>query len=309
MAIIRTVTGDIDPTNLGITYGHDHLLFLPPPPYSEQDPDLRLDDVNAAIREVNYFKMAGGASIVEMSTVEMGRDPRGMRRISEETGVNIIAATGFNKGKFAASYAGNLSEDEIFTMMVKDLTQGMDGTTIKAGLIKVSTSLNEIQPVEEKILRAAIRAHHETGAPISTHTEAGSKALDQIQRFLEGGVSPDHLLIGHLDRRLEWDYLLEVAKTGVYLGFDQISKEKYYPDAVRIEMIQRLAAEGYGDRILLSGDLARKSYWPSFGFGYGPGLTYILWRFIPWLIEAGASRELVDNLLIHNAARLFAWAK
>ena len=96
MAIIRTVTGDIDPTNLGITYGHDHLLFLPPPPYSEQDPDLRLDDVNAAIREVNYFKMAGGASIVEMSTVEMGRDPRGMRRISEETGVNIIAATGFN---------------------------------------------------------------------------------------------------------------------------------------------------------------------------------------------------------------------
>ena len=95
----------------------------------------------------------------------------------------------------------------------------------------------------------------------------------------------------------------------MYLGFDQISKEKYYPDAVRIEMIQRLAAEGYGDRILLSGDLARKSYWPSFGFGYGPGLTYILWRFIPWLIEAGASRELVDNLLIHNAVRLFAWAK
>jgi len=114
-------------------------------------------------------------------------------------------------------------------------------------------------------------------------------------------------VIGHLDRKLEWDYLHAVAQTGIFMSFDQLSKEKYYPDALRIEMIKKLIEGGYGDQIMLSADLARLSYLPSYGFGYGPGYTYILWRFVPWMIEEGISHEDIDKILIKNPAAAFAW--
>jgi len=309
MTTIHTVLGPISSEQISRTYCHDHLLFRPPAPYDAEDPDMRLDDVEVIIREVMNFKLAGGGSIVEMSTPEMGRSPGGMKKISEATGVHIIAATGFNKGKFCDAYVADQSIDQIAQNMINDLERGMDGTGIKAGLIKASSSLNQITPGESKIFQAAIKAHHVTGAPVSTHTEAGTMAMEQIEILTGGGVAPEHITIGHLDRKLDWDSLLAVAKTGVFMSFDQVSKEKYYPDAERIAMIKKLVETGHGNQIMLSGDIARKSYVPSYGFGYGPGFTYILWRFVPWMIESGISREAVENVLVNNPARAFSWVQ
>ncbi len=308
MSTIRTVLGPVSPGNLGITYSHDHLLFVPPSPFDQQDPDMRLDDREKIIQEMHVFKMAGGGCLVEMSTVEMGRQPLGLKAISEATGVHIVAATGFNKGKFSDPYVEPLSVDQLATRMMQDLLEGMDGTHIRAGLIKASSSLDHFTAGEEKVFEAAIQAHHGTGAPVSTHTEAGTCALEQIQKLTSGGVEPEHIIIGHLDRKLEWDYLSAVAQTGVYLCFDQIGKEKYSPDALRIEMIKRLVEAGHSSQILLSNDIARMSYLPSNGFGSGPGFTYILWRFVPWMVESGLSLETVRGFLVDNPARAFAWA-
>lgn len=307
MTHIQTVLGVIRPEELGVTYAHDHLLFCPPAPYASQDPDLRLDSIEAAIRELTWFKEAGGQGFVEMSTVEMGRSPEGLRTIAEETGVHIIAATGYNKGKFAEPFLASQSIEAIAEQEVRDLLEGMDGTGIRAGLIKASSSKDHMSPGEEKAFAAAAIAHHRTGAPISTHTEAGTLGLEQVRRLTEDGVPPESIIIGHLDRKLEWEYLQAVAETGVFLSFDQVSKEKYYPDELRITFIRRLIEAGHGAQVLLSGDLARKSYWPSYGFGHGPGLTYILWRFVPWMLESGISREAVEQILVHNPARAFAW--
>lgn len=307
MTKIQTVSGVIEPEELGVTYCHDHLLFVPPPPFDDQDPDMRLDDVDKLIQEMKYFKLAGGSCIVEMTTIEMGRSPSGMKKISEDSGIHVIAATGFNKDKFCNKDVTDLSIDQIVSNMVTDLLEGMDGTTVKAGLIKASSSLNQITEQEEKVFKAAIKAHHRTGAPISTHTEAGTMALEQVELFTQGGVKPEHILIGHLDRKLDWDYLSKVAETGVYMGFDQISKEKYYPDAERIAIIKRLIEEGHGHQVMLSGDIARKSYVPSYGFGYGPGYTYILWRFLPWMLESGISTRAAQDILINNPSKAFAW--
>lgn len=309
MPMIQTVLGQIQSVNLGTTYSHDHLLFRPPAPFDAQDPDLRLDSQEAAVQELQYFRQAGGRALVEMTTTEMGRDPLGLRAVSQATGVHIIAATGYNKSKFSESRVANKSIEEIFTDEVQDLLHGMDGTEVRAGLIKASSSQDAITPSEKKVFSAAILAHKKTGAPISTHTEGGNLALVQAAFLLDGGVSPEHIIIGHVDRKLEWDYLLALAETGVFIGFDQISKEKYYPDKVRIQFIQRLVEAGHGHQILLSGDLARKSYWPSYGFGFGPGLTYILWRFVPWMLESGIERAAVEDMLIHNPARAFSWAE
>jgi phosphotriesterase-related protein len=307
MSFVQTVSGKIKPEEMGVTYGHEHLLFCPPSLVNSEDPDMQLLQVDKAIQEVNYFKLAGGQCIVEMSTVEMGRSPEGMEAISKVTGIHIIAATGFNKGRFCDPYVADKSLDQIVAEMVHDLMQGMDATGIKAGLIKASSSKDHMTPGEEKIFQAAAKAHLETGAPVSTHTEAGTFALEQIQRLTGAGVKPEHIIIGHLDRKLEWDYLRTVAETGVFMGFDQLSKEKYFPDSERISMIKQLIEAGHRRQIMLSGDLARMSYWPSYGFGKGPGLTYILWRFVPWMLETGISKEAVDDILVKNPSRAFGW--
>jgi len=307
MPFIRTVRGDISLLSLGVTYAHEHLLFLPPQPYADQDPDLRLDDVETAIREVTWFKKAGGSAIVEMSTPEMGRDAQNLHRISEVTGVHIIAATGFNKEKFCRPWVATKTPEEIADQMIRDLTQGMDQTPFRAGVIKASSSLNQISALEEKVFRAAALAHQATGAPISTHTEAGTMALEQVDLLTSLGVPPHRILIGHLDRNLDLHYLLDVARKGVYLGFDQISKEKYAPDRERVAVIKHLVNAGFADQIVLSGDLARKSYWPSYGFGFGPGLTFILWRFIPLMLEEGIAMDVVHRFLHENPARFLVW--
>jgi len=308
MSFIQTVRGKIDPKDLGPTYCHDHIVVRPPELFVKEDPDLCLDDTNTAIQELNFFKAAGGGAIVEMTTIDVGRAPEDLRLISEATGVHIIAATGYNKSKYCEGLVSGKSEEEIASEMFRDLAEGMEGTDIRAGVIKASTSKDKITTGEEKVFGAAIKVHLQLGAPISTHTEAGTYALEQIDLLVSAGVKPKHIIIGHVDRKLDNEYLRAIAQTGVFMGFDQISKEKYFPDALRIESIKRLIDNGHEHQILLSGDWARKSYWPSYGFGYGPGLTYILWRFVPWMLRRGVSKEAINAMLVLNPAKAFSWA-
>lgn len=304
MAAIHTVLGPIAPQDLGVTYSHDHLLWCPPPPHND-DPDLRLDSVETAIEELSFFKVAGGNAVVEMSTNEIGRDPLALCHISKETGVHIIATTGYNAGKYCDPVVAGKTVSNLVNEMVSDLTEGMGGTTVRAGVLKASSSYERFTAGELKVFQAVIEAHRETGAPISTHTQAGTCALEQIEVLRSGGVPPEKIVIGHLDRNLDWDLHQAVAQTGVFLGFDQVSKEHYFADSERITFIKRLIERGHGHQILLSGDLARRSYWPSYGFGNGPGLTYILWRFVPWMLREDITQEQIAEMLIGNPSRAF----
>lgn len=302
MAVIRTVNGDIAPEALGICYAHEHVICRPP----VEDQDLILDSEEAAIRELSWFREAGGRAIVEMSPADYGRDVQALRRISTATGVHLIAATGHHKEAFCGPWVRERTISELADRFIREIVEGIDGTDIRAGVIKAGSSLNRITADEEKVFRAAAIAHRHTRAPISTHTEAGTMGLEQVALLRSEGVDPAKIIIGHVDRKLEWEYHLALARAGVYLSYDQIGKEKYAPDRLRIEFIRRLIAEGHGKQILLGGDMARKSYWPSYGTGGGPGLTYILWRFVPWLRSEGVSEEAIADLLIHNPARALA---
>jgi 5-phospho-D-xylono-1,4-lactonase len=298
--MIRTVRGDIQPQLLGVTYPHEHLLTFPPA--NVTDPDLKMDSEYAAVAELSAFCAAGGSALVEMTTRDYGQAPQAMRRVSERSGAHVICTTGFIKETFSKPLVEGRSVRELADEMIRDVEQGIDGSDVRAGVIKAGSSLNQITPLEENVFRAAALAHKATGAPISTHTEAGTMALEQVALLHSGGVSPERVLIGHMDRLLDWDYHLAVARTGVILGFDQISKEKYFPDSQRVEFIARLVQEGFGKQIILSGDLARKSYWKS--YGGEPGLTYILEQFVPLLKQQGLDQAAVDEILIHTPARL-----
>jgi len=298
MSKIQTVTGTISGDQLGVTYSHEHLITRPPQPVIDEDPDLCLDSIEKAVQELEYFSMAGGEAIVEMTTIDYGRDINALRTIASHVPVHIVAPTGFLKGAYHAPLVRDRSITQLVDVMVREVTEGIDGTDSKAGVIKAGSGHNQISDEEEKVLRAAARAQLETGAAISTHTQAGTMGLEQVEILRAEGVDAGRIIIGHLDRNLDWDYHRALANGGVYLMYDHLSKEKYAPDSRRVEFIKTLIQEGFGRQILLSGDFGRRSYWTS--QGGGPGFTYILWRFIPWLREAGVSESQIEDMLVNN---------
>ena len=304
--IIRTVLGDIPVSELGVCYPHEHVFGKPPPHLSA--PDFELDDPEVAISELLAFKQAGGSALVDMSTLDYNRDVVALKQVSGKTGIHIIAATGFNKDTFSKEIIDSLSDDDMYALFLKDVTEGIKDTGICAGVLKASSMLNAISDAALRVFETVAAVHGETGVPISTHTQAGTMALEQVALFQKHGINPGSIIIGHLDRKLEKEYIHEVAQTGVFLGIDQISKEKYYPDRDRIKMILSLIEAGFEDQILLSGDLARRSYWPSYGNYGGPGLTYILWRFVPWLRESGVDVHTIHKLIVANPARALSFA-
>jgi len=303
MTFIRTVLGDIDPAALGVCYSHEHVIGKPPG--TAPGTDLDFTDETAAARELGWYRQAGGSALIEMSTADYGRDAAAMVRVSRATGIHLVAATGYNKDKFSLPLTRDASVEELTERFVADIVTGMDGTTARAGLVKASANLNEISPAEEKLYRAAARTHRQTGAPIATHSEAGTMMLEQVALFRDEGVDLSHVVIGHVDRLLDLGLHRQLAASGVNLSYDQFAKEKYYPDSERLRVIRQLVDDGFGGQILLAGDMAKHSYWPSYGAGGGPGLTYILWRILPWMREEGMPEAAIGAMLVDNPARIF----
>lgn len=303
---IRTVNGDIAPDQLGITSCHEHLIWKVPEPYQDEDPDLGFNSIQAAIAETEYFKSAGGKSLVEMTTKEIGRSASELQRISVTTGVHIIAATGHHKHKFSHTTLQDLTKEQIISTILIEINTGIDNTNVRAGVIKAATSLNKAYESELKTIQAVGIAQQMCGAPVSTHTEAGSFAIEQAKHLITSGVNPEKLLIGHLDRNLSMDTYLSLAKLGVYLGFDQIGKEKYWPDVERIKLIQYLIKAGYTQKILLSCDTARKSKWHT----YNPsanGPAYLLMDFVTAMRAQKINEADIETMLIHNPSEFFAF--
>jgi predicted metal-dependent phosphotriesterase family hydrolase len=307
---VHTVLGEIDPSELGVTYAHEHLLTDPGEHLLRGSQDMVLDSIDKSAAEMELFKQAGGNTIVEVTCLEYGRDGNGLAELSRRTGVNVIAATGHIMEGYWRGVI-DLSDRSVSSLvdeMVHDLTEGFpDAPDVRAGVVKVGTSKDEVHPDEVKMLTAAAIVQRDLGVPITTHTTKGTIPLEQIRIFEEAGADLEKVCIGHQDLKLDWDQHLAVVKTGARIGYDCISKEHYGPEATRIEFTKRLIDEGYGDQLMLSGDIARQSYLTS--YGGGPGFTYILWRFVPWLWSEGVSREDTDRLLIDNPARFFAWTK
>lgn len=294
---VRTVLGDLDPSTLGTTYCHEHLITRPAASFGD---DLRLDDEDRAAEELGLFRVAGGSAIVEVTTAEFGRDVSALSRLAERTGVTIVATAGHVSEEY---WRGVLdleerSEGDLVAEYLADLSDG-------AGIVKAGTSLGGPTEAEAKLLRAAAGAQREAGAPITTHTTAGTGALEQTDILADAGADLSHVCIGHVDRLLDESLHLELARRGVFLGYDCVSKEQYALDSDRAKLILRLVEHGHGGQILLSGDLARRSYLEA--WGGSPGYRYLLERFVPRLLSVGLDEETVQRFLTDNPARFLAW--
>lgn len=311
--IIRTVLGDILPQDLGLTASHEHLLWAVPELEHDNDPDLGLDSVPAAVAEVRRFKRAGGHALIEMSTPEIGRCPFELAQISHASEVHIIAATGHHKAKYSAAALAGLSAADIAARMIAEINFGMVDysvqrkTDIRAGVIKIATSLNTAHESELRVIQAAGIAHQQTGAPVSTHTEKGTYAIEQANLLMAAGVKPEKICIGHLDYEISLDTYLRIADLGVYLGIDQVGQLKYRSDEQRACRVQALIERGYAKQILLSGDTARKTAWRVHNPNAN-GIAHLLTHFIPILQTAGVCLNHIHTLLIDNPPAFLAFS-
>lgn len=302
MKKIRTVLGDINKSDLGFTYSHEHLWCSPPP--QQKDRDLELTNYEASLKELMNFKSVGGQTLVESSTLDYGRDASKYISMANETGINIVATTGFNKHIYYPNWAVEATANDLTKILVNDITIGMDDTNAKAGFIKTGSYYNLIHPLEKKATLAVAAAHKETNAPIWIHTEAGTMGMEMLD-ILEGeGVDLTMVVVGHSDRNADPYYHLQLAKRGAYIQFDGPSKIKYHPDSTRVMLIKNLIDHGFIRQLLISGDMGRQQYLE--GYGGGPGFKFIKTKFIPRLIDEGISKEEIKTIFVDNPATWLA---
>ncbi len=299
MKQVQTVLGPVAAADLGLTLSHEHLLAHPVP---DDDPDLILDDPDAATAELRAFRAAGGGTLIEVTPAGYGRDLSGLAALSRSTGVRIVGATGLHKDQWSATFTARLDVDGLSEVFTRELRHGVDG--VKPGVIKVGSSRERITDGERKVFVAAARTQRETGACITTHTEAGQLALEQLDLLLGAGADPERIVIGHLDRRLDIEYHAAVLRQGACVGYDQVGKPKYASDEDRAKALVGLVRKGYGWQLLISGDLGRRSYWRA--FGGEPGLDYIPRTFLGMLCAAGLTPGQAEALVVANPARVFA---
>ena len=300
---VMTVTGPIEGEQLGITLPHEHIIV--DLRHSLSGFDAILNDADLAVDEVRVFHKAGGRSIVEVSNGPMGRDAQALRRVSDETGVHIVAATGFHTENYFPPYVYELSTNKLADLLVDELTRGIDGTDIRAGIIaEIGTRRDHLTPAEERAFRAAARANRRTGAAIYTHTYLEQLIPDQLEILTDEGVDPGRVIIGHLGDQRDFDRLRSVAASGVYLGIDHIGATVHQTDRQRARTVAQLVRDGFLSQILLSHDICMKSSLHWYG---GTGYDYLLTQFVPLLLSEGLTDFDVHTMLAENPRRALAF--
>jgi phosphotriesterase-related protein len=273
--------------------------------------NLFLSEPEVAVKELMAYKNAGGNTIVELSTVGMGRDVRKLRELSKETGVNIIASCGFYKEKFHPSFVKEMSERGIADLMIGEIITGINGSDIRAGVIGEIGTSKEISNQEIKVLRASAIAQIETGVPLSIHLDPWSRRGLEVLDILEAaGADLSRTVIGHVDAEVKLDYCLTLAKRGALIEFDNFGKEysgdltemTFSRDIERVLCIKELIGQGFIEKLLISTDICLKTDTCCYG---GWGYAHILKNMVPLMLKNDISKENLQVIMIENPRKLF----
>ncbi len=323
MPKVNTVLGEIHPDQLGVTLIHEHLVLgylgwecdALAPPY---DREVAAKTCVTALSEAKAY---GLKTLVDATASDIGRDIELQKTVSERLGINVICATGFYTEKYGKTgYLKFRSQvyditTEVCETFVKEITQGIGNTGVKAGVIKVATGHGKITSYEEKIIKAAARAQKETGVPIITHTESGTMGPEQADLLISEGADPKRIAIGHMCGSANLQYHQSVLQKGVYIAFDRLGIDLLFPDRLRKACLIGLLGIGYADKILLSQDyspylLGRPFELPSPAKHLLSSWSYVhvFKNIIPALREAGVSDDKINTMMVENPRRLFGGA-
>jgi phosphotriesterase-related protein len=311
MATINSFLGPLDVADLGFTLTHEHIQtssagIFQTFPELYGDVDRFREQAAATLVEA---REGGVRTMIDLSTLDLGRDVRLLADLARQTGVNIIAATGIWRDIPRALF--NRSPDEIAALFVREIEVGIEGTGIKAGIIKVANDAEGVTPEGEIILRAAARAAQQTGVRISTHTYAPHRVGEQqVAIFEDEGFDLNRVYIGHSNDSTDLDYLLGLVRKGVWLGFDRHQTSMPIgPDwEGRTQTLAALIEAGVGDRLMVSHDwsvlgVSRTSD-PLASRAYNPdGWLFATRKVFPRLRELGITQAQIDLLNVDNPRR------
>jgi len=342
---VETAAGPVARADLGIVLPHEHLLidlrnqfapfsdpekdrisrepvsmanlgWLRRNPYAVRD-NLLLDDLDLAAQELEPFHSLGGRTVVDCTSIGVGRDPVRLRELADATGLNIIAGCGYYTRDTHPPDLARRSASEIADRIIRDLTEGIEGTGIRAGVIGEIGLSWPVHPDEWKVLEAAAIAHRATGAPVYVHVYPWCAAgVDAADRLLKRGVRPAKVVICHSDVQPEPGYMERVLERGVFLEFDNFGKEfwvdsdergfaggVFMRDCERVDAVRALADKGFAGQVLVANDVCLKSMLRAYG---GWGYDHILRHVVPMMLHAGIARADVDRIVRENPADLLA---
>jgi len=300
---IHTVRGPLDPTRLGRTLTHEHIFcdFY----RVTGNLDQLLIDEELAVAELEALVRAGGHAVVDCTTPDLGRNPAGLRRVSERTGLHVIMGTGWYRRPYYPELIDRTPTDSLAARMIAELAEGVEGTDVRAAIIGgVGAHDGYLTAQEERVLRASARAHRATGAPITTHASMYPVGLAQLAILEDEGADPSRVIIGHCDTSLDRDYHLAILRKGAYVQFDTIGREHTNPDERRAHALVALVRLGWVERLLLSCDRCSRSDLRAFG---GLGYDAVFTRFFARLRQRGLSDAELDRMTIQNPRRALTW--
>lgn len=339
MSVVQTVTGPVRAEDLGVTQMHEHLasdlrMYVPEDLDEERRREplgpanrydigthlrnedvLRIDDVEGSADELDWFARAGGRTVVDVTSIGIGRSPQTLAALSTRTGVQVVMGTGWYVAASMSEGTRRRPEESLAEEIESDLTVGVADTGIRAGLIgEVGLSWPH-HPAELRSLRAACRAQRRTGVALQIHPGRHPDSPRAAMAVVEdAGGDPTRTVICHVERTLtSVEAMIELARTGCLLEFDLFGQESSYyfvpeftgmpNDAGRVRYIRALMEVGLGDRILVSQDICTKIHLRRYG---GEGLHHLLHRVVPLMQRMGMSPSEIDQLLVANPARTLA---
>ncbi|WP_245757515.1 phosphotriesterase family protein [Amycolatopsis xylanica] len=295
--MIRTVLGDIPADTLGICNAHDHLFMATP-----KLPGQELDDPDAATAELKAFGALGGGAVAQWTPHGLGRRADDLPWVSKAAGVHVIAATGLHQAEFTPPDVVARVKNQLGELFTSELTQGIEGTGVKAGMIKVAGGFHGLDEHARATMTAAAEAQKATGSPIGVHLELGTGALDVLELLcgrLE--VPPDRVILGHLNRSPDFRVHRQAAEAGAFLAFDGPSRANHATDWRLFDALIALAEAGHAGQVLLGGDTTTAAARGN------PGMPHLL-RVIKPGLEKELGEAAVKGFFVGNPARAFDWA-
>ena len=313
--MVNTVRGPIEPAALGFTLMHEHIV-IQSPGLRQNWPELfdQRAVVAQAVEQLNRARASGVDTLVDLTTVDLGRDVPLIQEIARQTELQIVVATGVHLN--VPRYFHLRDVEELAALFVRDITRGIQGTEVRAGVIKVACNDPVVAGPYEITFRAAARAHRQTGIPISTHTDGHQRSgLDQQRIFSEEGVDLSRVVIGHSGDTEDFDYLEQLLEGGSYLGLDRFGLDHFGGQELldtprRARLVLELCRRGYAERLVLSHDASayadprppkvRELTWPNWHYCHLPEDV------LPMLLEAGVSQAQIDQMTRDNPAAILA---
>ncbi|MER7173827.1 phosphotriesterase family protein [Streptomyces mesophilus] len=305
---LQTVLGPLAPTDVhGPALAHEHLaldLDRSGDRAAVLDPQAhgpRITEELTSLREE-----FGLALVIELTCRGMGRDVEALARMAKDSGVAVVAATGWYYEPFHPEEIGDASAEQLAGTLIHEIDGGIGATGIRPGVIgEVGSHGDTPSEPETRSLLAAARAASATGLSVATHAQLGRGGLAQLDLLTGAGLAPHRISIGHQDLLDRPSVHRELAASGAYVAFDTVGKESYQPDATRLRLLLQLLEAGHADRVLLSCDISRHGYLESEG---GTGYGHLFRTFLGQARAAGVDEDLIDLMTRRNPVRFLTGA-